>query len=253
MNDELVFPWKIGDVLNVVELNTWSELLCNNLPIYAIPNRANITISKIGNINEYYKSSYIPFSATFNNIEYGFSYEKCNKYKLIKQTNMEQKELKITIPEGYEIDKEKSTFENIVFKPIKKVLSYDDVAKELLYGKDYNFIASNGEIKEYRASGSFIHLNNCVTEKQAQKLLAINNLMNCAKYLNGNWKPDLGTVGGNMRYYIYYRISDDRLFINNETDCCSHGAIYFKTSELARQAIEILGKETVKLALSVDY
>ena len=29
---------------------------------------------------------------------------------------METKELKITIPEGYEIDKEKSTFEKIVFK-----------------------------------------------------------------------------------------------------------------------------------------
>jgi hypothetical protein len=29
---------------------------------------------------------------------------------------METKQLKITVPEGYEIDKEKSTFENIVFK-----------------------------------------------------------------------------------------------------------------------------------------
>ena len=29
---------------------------------------------------------------------------------------METKELKIQIPEGYEIDKEKSTFEKIVFK-----------------------------------------------------------------------------------------------------------------------------------------
>lgn len=29
------------------------------------------------------------------------------------------KELKIEVPEGYEIDKEKSTFEKIVFKKIK--------------------------------------------------------------------------------------------------------------------------------------
>ena len=35
---------------------------------------------------------------------------------------MEQKELKITVPEGYEVDTEQSTFECIVFKPIKKEL-----------------------------------------------------------------------------------------------------------------------------------
>lgn len=33
---------------------------------------------------------------------------------------MEEKEFKIQVPEGYEIDKEKSTFECIKFKPIKK-------------------------------------------------------------------------------------------------------------------------------------
>ena len=32
------------------------------------------------------------------------------------------KNLTITPPSGYEIDKEQSTFENIVFKPLKKAL-----------------------------------------------------------------------------------------------------------------------------------
>ena len=32
---------------------------------------------------------------------------------------METKELKIQVPDGYEIDKENSTFECIKFKPIK--------------------------------------------------------------------------------------------------------------------------------------
>ena len=35
--------------------------------------------------------------------------------------NMEQKEIKINIPDGYEIDKEKSTFEKIVFKKVELV------------------------------------------------------------------------------------------------------------------------------------
>lgn len=38
-------------------------------------------------------------------------------FKELKE-NMETKELKVQIPEGYEIDKEKSTFENIVFKKV---------------------------------------------------------------------------------------------------------------------------------------
>ena len=36
---------------------------------------------------------------------------------------MEEKKLKINIPEGYEIDKEKSTFEEIVFKKVEDPLA----------------------------------------------------------------------------------------------------------------------------------
>ena len=36
---------------------------------------------------------------------------------------MEEKKLKINIPEGYEIDKEKSTFEEIVFKKVEDLLA----------------------------------------------------------------------------------------------------------------------------------
>ena len=36
---------------------------------------------------------------------------------------MEEKKLKINIPEGYEIDKEKSTFEEIVFKKVEDPFS----------------------------------------------------------------------------------------------------------------------------------
>jgi tRNA A22 N-methylase len=53
---------------------------------------------------------------------------------------MEQKEIKITIPEGYEIDKQKSTFEKIVFK--KKDNKYPKTWKECiekLNTKEHNF------------------------------------------------------------------------------------------------------------------
>lgn len=48
---------------------------------------------------------------------------------------METKEVKIQIPEGYEIDKENSTFECIKFKSIKKNITYEDVCNKL-FSKD---------------------------------------------------------------------------------------------------------------------
>lgn len=44
---------------------------------------------------------------------------------------METKELKIQAPKGYEIDKENSTFERIIFKPTKKDITYGDVCNNI--------------------------------------------------------------------------------------------------------------------------
>lgn len=45
---------------------------------------------------------------------------------------LERKEVKIQAPEGYEIDKENSTFECIKFKPIKRYITYGDVRNIIL-------------------------------------------------------------------------------------------------------------------------
>ena len=51
-----------------------------------------------------------------------------------ERLNME-KEVKIQVPEGYEIDEENSTFKCIKFKPIKEIETYDDVATALFSSK----------------------------------------------------------------------------------------------------------------------
>lgn len=89
-----------------------------------------------------------------------------------------EKEIKITPPEGYEIDKENSTFDCIKFKSVKKVLTYEDVAKKLFYKKEAAYINYKGEVDIFDCDKSYPHANNCTSEKQAQKLLAINKLMN---------------------------------------------------------------------------
>ena len=162
---------------------------------------------------------------------------------------MNELNVKINIPEGYEIDKEKSTFENIVLKPIK--IDYAFVSKKLFCNKDAYYVTDSGNVTSSLIITSFKEPNNCTSEKQAEKLLAINQLMNVAKYLNGDWKPNWNNIK-EFKYSIGYDIVAESLEIQTCTFTCSD-ITYFKTEELAEQAIEILGEKTIKLALSTDW
>ena len=152
---------------------------------------------------------------------------------------MGTKEMKIQVPEGYEIDKENSTFERIKFKPIKKAITYDDVINELFKGNDryiYSFIYNN--------FGSDVA---CTSSKQVEKLLAMTKLMNVAKYFNMKSEPKKGD-----RYYFYLRYG-----VLNHTftdkDVVDFGVVYFNNKEDLEKAEQILGEQTIKTALSTDW
>lgn len=100
-----------------------------------------------------------------------------------ESNNMETKEIKIKVPEGYEIDRENSTFECIKLKPIKK-LTYKDVAEELFF-EGLFAIDFNGEIRHASSSSnSQCDRNNATNKKQLERLLALNQLLNIAEYYN---------------------------------------------------------------------
>lgn len=99
-----------------------------------------------------------------------------------ENNNMETKEIKIKVPEGYEIDRENSTYECIKFKPIKKELTYEDVVEELL-SNSYYYV--NGCCKIVTGPPeSKGDKNNATNKKQLEKLLALNQLLNIAEYYN---------------------------------------------------------------------
>jgi hypothetical protein len=79
---------------------------------------------------------------------------------------METKEIKINVPDGYEIDKENSTFECIKFKPIAKRWRYDEnrVVKGFYVGSD-----SLVHKTEVFGQGQYLF----ATEKQAKSALAM--------------------------------------------------------------------------------
>lgn len=165
---------------------------------------------------------------------------------------MDNKELKIVPPDGYSIDYENSTFECIKFKPIKKKkLTYDDIAKELFESKETFWMGHNDVSSTGGGAGfAYADVDNCTSEKQVEKLIAINKLMNVAKYLNGNWKPNFEE--NTPKYYI--ENNQHLKLIKIDYTCRNiYSIVYFKTEELAEQAIEILGEDTIRLALSTNW
>ena len=96
---------------------------------------------------------------------------------------METKEVKIQVPEGYEIDKENSTFEYIKFKLIKKNITYEDIC-EKLFKDSYHFIDGGGLINLYTGQKYKFNKNNASNHQQLTRVLALNQLLNIAEYYN---------------------------------------------------------------------
>lgn len=143
---------------------------------------------------------------------------------------MKTKELKIQVPEGYEIDKENSTFECIKFK--KKSVTIMDIMDK--YGKKHNY-----PIKVLATSNNHM-----------KKILAINSLILVAKYLNNGWVPTFN-ICKHRNYYITIR--GNKLCLDYCFGINTVAVIYFRSEKLAQQAIDILGEETIRLALNHNY
>ena len=128
---------------------------------------------------------------------------------------MEIKELKIQAPEGYEIDKENSTFECIKFKLIKKDITYEDMCSNLF--KSGYYINNSGEIIRVSDFNEGVKKdkNNAINKKQLNKILTSNQLLNIAEYYN-----QLHAKEDYKQYYIVYHMT-----IGYKVYCYDEGAI----------------------------
>lgn len=146
---------------------------------------------------------------------------------------MEIQGYKIIPPEGMEcyLDGSEIKFRPIENKP--EISCYDDITRKLFEKEMGVYITSH-----------------CVSQKQAKKALAINKLLNIAKYLNDGWVPDWNN-SVEQKYYIYINILNniDINYALNKRE----SIVYFRTEELARKAIEILGEKTIRLIFSTNY
>lgn len=157
--------------------------------------------------------------------------------------------LEFKIPEGYIFDKDNSTENVIRFKPIKKKIKYYDIAKKLFLNKITYFISVDGKISSYLLKENPSIANNATSKQQLEQLLALNKLMNVAKYLNGNWKPNWNNYN-TTKWFIFFD-HDKKEIQTRSWYIINPGCVYFKSKELALQAIEILGEKEIKVTLGI--
>ena len=91
--------------------------------------------------------------------------------------------------------------------------------------------------------------SNAITEHQLECILAKNKLSNVSTFLNDGWKPGKTEAGHFDACVIYVTPNKDYIGRVKIVDCAHNSNVLFKSSELAQQAIEILGEVTIKLAL----
>lgn len=119
---------------------------------------------------------------------------------------MEVKELKIQVPNGYEIDQEKSTLECIKFKPIKKNITYKNVCNKLFKKLNGYFINNWGEPDNFYYESDKFTPNSATNKKQLKRILALNQLLNIAEYYNKLHTTNIKSTaieydGVNQKYY----------------------------------------------------
>ena len=93
-----------------------------------------------------------------------------------------EKEIKIQVPEGYEIDKEKSTFERIVFKKKKAINCWEDLEKISGYA-----ITTENNIEHWSGLDVIEENKNVfLNEKYAKSALALAQISQLLPYYDSN-------------------------------------------------------------------
>ena len=151
---------------------------------------------------------------------------------------MEIKELKIQIPEGYEIDKEKSTFEKIVFKkkdtkPSKPRCWEEYCNLQIINNKKgYCINDLTSEIDEVywdHCTDANSWRNVLPSRELAEESRAMMQLMALRQTWIGDWKP---CWDGKTIHYCIVRFNNDYT-INLNAQCCH--ALSFPTKEMAEE------------------
>ena len=134
-----------------------------------------------------------------------------------------------------------------VKKEVDEPITYYKLSKDLFLGTKPYYWNVNTDIESetidtYECNAEFVSLFNCNSEAQVKRLMATNKLQNIAIWLNNGWHPNFNN--GNEKKYFIICTGYDKYTVAYNTYCQSSD-IYFKTEELAKKAIDIMGEQSL--------
>ena len=134
-------------------------------------------------------------------------------FKEINNMEIKNNQLTINIPEGMEIDTENSSLAEGIIKFKSKCITYSKIINS------FNSITN---------TNVYIH------SSDTKALKAIAQLMNIAKYYNGDWKPNWSDPS-EYKYFIVYNNST---YIVDYNWTSIYNKIYFKNKKDAQSVID---------------
>lgn len=138
-----------------------------------------------------------------------------------------EKELKIEVPQGYEIDRQKSTFEKIIFKKIPENPKTWEEYCSLMKGKTVYYTNYNNII----VSGFSDAHDKFVTKKRAEQFIALGKLLQLRDY----WVKGYSE----FRYAVYGDRLDGAAICDWRENI--HSPLTFPTEEMAKEFQECFG------------
>ena len=148
---------------------------------------------------------------------------------------METRKLKINIPEGYEIDKEKSTFEEIVFKKVEDPLAklpktWEEYCKRTKGYTSYYGDPIDDDTHETKFSKFY---NEFFTKERVKQYVALGKLLQLRDYWVGDWKDD-----SNNFVNVIYNLNGEIKNMGLSHKQSLNFPLTFPTREIAQKFIE---------------
>lgn len=130
----------------------------------------------------------------------------------------------------------------------EKPITYYDILRELYMGKTAYWIYDKCIESGKQSSYNFDDAVNCTSVAQAKRMVAFNKLQNIAKYLNGDWKP---VFDGHHKNWSIGKEGDT--FLAMYTEYVNKASVYFKSKDLALDAIRLMGEDSLNDLFSTDW
>lgn len=127
-------------------------------------------------------------------------------------------------------------------------ITYDDICKELFLHKRTYWVYDKKIENNVSGYITYNDLSNCTSTAQAKRLAAFNKLQNIAKYLNKGWKPDFRS-----REKKWCIAKDGESFSTRYNQAINDASVYFKNEDLTKEAIRLMGKESLNDLFSTDW